>query len=142
MPWKYIFDLPAVRAIGIPSIAVKIPDLFALLTSAFWYPTLLWCATHLFVPLFVAYFYNLTIHTVKRNNARVRVVRYNYDPFTFNVIKYLLIITVYGGTPLLRGYVDNYWVDVVRSSQFDGYYGMVIHTWICGLYAIWEGTQR
>lgn len=141
MPWKYAFDIPAVHAIGSPSIAVKIPDLFALLTSSFWVPTLLWSATNIFIPLLFAYFYNLTVHTVKRNNARVRVVRYNYDPFTYNVVKTLLISTVYGAH-ILHGYVDNVWVAIVDASQYGGYNGMLMNTWICGGYALWEATQR
>lgn len=141
MPWKYAFDTPAVHAIGLPSQAVKIPDLFALLTPEFWLPTLLWSATNLFIPLAFAYFYNLTVHTVKRNNARVRVVRYNYDPFTFNVVKGILVSTIYGAG-LLHGYVNEYIVDVISYSQYSGVNGMMAGPYICGLYSLWEATQR
>lgn len=141
MPWKYAFDIPAVPAIGLHSQAVDIPDLFALLTPEFWLPTLLWSATNLFVPLAFAYFYNLTVHTVKRNNARVRVVRYNYDPFTFNVVKCMLVSTVYGAY-LLDGWVSGSTVRTVNNSQYGGYTGVLMHCYVCGLYALWEATQR
>jgi hypothetical protein len=141
MPLKYMFDVPAIHAIGLNSYAVKLPDLFALLTPEFWLPTLLWSSTNLFVPLVFAYFYNLTVHTVKRNNARVRVVRYNYDPFTFNVVKSMLISAVYGAG-FLRDYVNDIHVEAVNDSQYGGYSGMLMGSWICGLYSLWEATQR
>lgn len=141
LPWKYAFDIPAIHAIGSPSYAVSVPDLFALLSPSFWLPTLLWSATNIFVPLIFAYFYNLTVHTVKRNNARVRVVRYNYDPFTFNVVKSLIISTVYGAG-LLHGYVDDDIVAVVDGSQYGNFGGMLMGTYVCGLYAFWVASQR
>lgn len=141
MPWKYAFDTPAIHAIGLPSQAVKIPDLFALLTSEFWYPTLLWSFTNLIIPLGFAYLYNLTVHTVKRNNARVRVVRYNYDPFTFNVVKCMLVSTVYGAF-ILHGYIDNSIAVTVGASQYGGYGGMMMGCYVCGLCSLWEATQR
>lgn len=141
LPWKYAFDVPAIHAIGTPSYAVSAPDLFVLLSPSFWLPTLLWSATNIFIPLSFAYFYNLTVHTVKRNNARVRVVRYNYDPFTFNVVKSLVISTVYGAG-VLHGYVDDDIVAVVDGSQYGNFGGMLMGTYVCGLYALWEATQR
>ncbi|KAM0712174.1 hypothetical protein Q7P37_011268 [Cladosporium fusiforme] len=141
VPWKFAFDIPAIHTIGTPSIAVKVPDLFQLLSPYFWLPTLLWAATNLFIPLLFAYFYNLTVHTVKRNNARVRVVRYNYDPFTFNVAKVLLVSTVYGAG-MLHGYVSDKTVAVVDASQYGGYKGILTGCYVCGLYSLWAATQR
>jgi hypothetical protein len=141
MPWRYAVDTPAIHAIGLPSYAVSIPDLFALLTPQFWKPTLLWSATNLFVPLTFAYFYNLTVHTVKRNNARVRVVRYNYDPLVFNIVKCMIVSTVYGAG-LLHGYVDQEVVLDIGLSQYGGYTGMMLGCFVCGLCSIWEATQR
>lgn len=141
MPWKYAFDTPAIHAIGLPSYAFSIPDLFALLTPQFWKPTLLWSATNLFVPLAFAYFYNLTVHTVKRNNARVRVVRYNYDPLVFNVVKCMIVSVVYGAG-FLHGYVDDEIVFVIGESQYSGYSGMMLGCFVCGLCSLWEATQK
>lgn len=143
LPWKYAFDIPAMHIVGFStqSIAVSVPDLFQLLSPDFWLPTLLWSATHLFVPLLFAYFYNLTVHTVKRNNARVRVVRYDYDPFTFNVAKAMIVSTVYGAY-ILRGWVSDETVAVVDASQYGGYSGTLMGTYVCGLYALWVATQR
>jgi hypothetical protein len=141
MPWTYIFDFPSISLIGTPSFAVKIPDLFVMLSSSFWSPVLLWSATSIFIPLIFAYFFNLTVHTVKRNNARVRVVRYNYDPFTYNVAKFLCVSTVFGAG-ILQGWVSDDTVFIVESSQFGGFASMLAGTYICGLCSLWQATQR
>lgn len=145
MPWNYLFDIPAMRpfgpGFGTPSIPVSYPDLFVLLTASFWYPTLLWAATNVLVPLFVAYFYNLTVHTVKRNNVRVRVVRYNYDPFVFNIARALLISVTYG-TSLFEPYVSKYAIDTVEISQFGGIPSMIVASFIGAFCSLWEATQR
>lgn len=141
IPWKYILDLPSIRMIGIPSIALKIPDLFVLLSASFWYPTLLWSATSIFIPLLFAYFFNLTVHTVKRNNARVRVVRYNYDPFTFNVVKAMLVGAVYG-SGMLQGYISDDTVATIDGSQYGGFSTILMGTYVCALCSIWQATQR
>lgn len=141
LPWNYAFDIPAIHSIGTPSISVNVPNLFLLLTPDFWLPTLLWAATNLLIPLFFAYFYNLTVHTVKRNNARVRVVRYNYDPFTFNVVKSLLVSTVYGAG-ILHNYVDRSIIGAVNDSQYGGFSGMIMGCYVCGAVSLWAATQR
>ena len=141
MQWTYIFDFPSIRLIGTPSFAVKIPDLFVMLSSSFWSPLLLWSATSIFIPLIFAYFFNLTVHTVKRNNARVRVVRYNYDPFTYNVVKFMCVSTVYGAG-ILQGWVNDDTVSTVDQSQFRGFTSMLVGTCICGLCSLWQATQR
>ena len=141
MPWRYLFDTRAIHALRLPSQAVMIPDLFALLTPQFWKPTLLWSATNLFVPLTFAYFYNLTVHTVKRNNVRVRVVRYNYDPLVFNVVKCMIVSAVYGAG-FLSGYVDDDIAIAIGESQYSGFTGMMLGCFVCGLCSVWEATQR
>jgi hypothetical protein len=142
IPWTYLFDFPSIHIVGIPSFAVKIPDLFVMLSASFWFPVLLWSATSFFVPLLFAYFFNLTVHTVKRNNARVRVVRYNYDPFVFNVAKFLVVSAVYG-SGILQGYVSDHTIAVVQNSQASGIASiMLVGTYVCGLSSLWQATQR
>jgi hypothetical protein len=141
LPWWYAFDLPAIRAVGLPSYAVKIPDILALLTPEFWRPIFLWSSVNVLIPLTFAYFFNLTVHTVRRNNARVRVVRYNYDPFTFNVAKSLLVSTVYGGN-ILHGYVSDHTVHTVEDSTYGGMSSMLMGCYVCGLYSLWQAMQR
>lgn len=140
-PLRYAFDLPAIKAIGIPSIAVKLPDFFILLRSSFWGPTLLWLATSIIVPLFFAFFYNLTVHPVKRNGARVNVQRYPYDPMTYSIAKAVITLLVYGS------HAPHEWIDVYSARTVDrafygGYHSILAGSAISAVAAIWEATQR
>lgn len=140
-PWNFAFDLPGVPALGIPSIAVKLPDFFVLLRSSFWYPTILWTVTSIVIPLFFAYFYNLTVHSVKRNGARVQALRYPYDPMTYSIAKAVITLLVYGAhTP--ADYVDTYSARVVEHAMIGGYRGVLTGCLLGGIAAIWEATQR
>lgn len=123
-PWNFAFDLPGIPALGVPSIAVKVPDFFVLLRSSFWGPTILWAITSIFVPLFFAYFYNLTVHPVKRNGARVQALRYPYDPMTYSIAKAVITLLVYGAHAPTE-YVDTYSARVVEHAMPGGYQGVM-----------------
>lgn len=141
MPWKYAFDVPYSPIFGTPSFAVKLPDLFVLLTSAYWAPTLTWATFSIAIPLAVSYFYNLTVHNVKRNNARVRVVRYTYDPLVFNVTRAMAAYLVYKAE-ILFPYVSEQTRTVLVGSQYQEMFGFLVGPAVSGLLSIWEATQR
>ncbi|OQO06939.1 hypothetical protein B0A48_07505 [Cryoendolithus antarcticus] len=141
VPWMYAFDLPAIQPLGISSQAISVPDVFVLLTPAFWKPTLLWSSTSIFVPLFVSYFFNLTVHTVRRHGARVQVVHNEYDPMTFNIAKLLVSLAVYGGGAL-QGYVSQDTAATVLGSQYGGLSGLLMGAYVGGITSIWQAVQR
>jgi len=137
--WKFVRDTPAV--LGLPSYAIHVPNLFALLSGDFWKPTILWASTSIFIPALFAYFFNLTVHSVKRHGARIKVVRYDYDPVTFNIVKMLLTSAVYGNG-LFDGLVHPETAFRVSNSQYGGYNGILMSTFVGVIFSIWEGTQR
>ncbi|KAI4171336.1 MAG: hypothetical protein LQ346_008750 [Caloplaca aetnensis] len=60
VPPKYLTTIPAIPAIGIAQeIAMRLLDMFALLTSDFWGSRGLWLATKILVPAMGAWFLNL-----------------------------------------------------------------------------------
>lgn len=83
LPLRYLTTLPAAPALGTGELAIKIPDLFAILTIGFWGPVGLWALTSVLLPLVGAWFINLT------EGAR------SYDPVSFNVVKALVAWVVY-----------------------------------------------
>lgn len=83
LPLRYLTTLPAAPALGTGELAIKIPDLFALLTMGFWGPVGLWALTSVLLPLAGAWFINLT------EGAQ------SYDPVSFNVVKAVLAWVVY-----------------------------------------------
>lgn len=141
LPWKYAFDIPYSPVFGTPEMTVWLPDLFYLLTPTFWGPTLTWATFSIAIPLAVSYFYNLTVHTVKRNNARVRVVRYNYDPLVFNITRSLLAYLVYS-VHILFPYISDTTTELLVQSQYGGMNGFMIGPLISGILSVWEATQR
>ena len=141
MPWRYAFDVPYSPIFGTPTFAVKLPDLFVLLTSTYWMPTLTWVAVSVAIPLGLSYFYNLTVHNVKRNNARVRVVRYNYDPLVFDITRALLAYLVYRAN-ILFPYVSEQTRTILVNSQYQEMFGFMVGPVVSGVLSIWEATQR
>jgi hypothetical protein len=131
------------RILGLQTwpIAVYLPNLFQLLTADFWYPTLLWSATSIFIPLLVAYFYNLSIRDVKRHGSRVTIVRYRADPLTFNIAKALGALIVYN-RGFTFGIVDPAYIVRVNEAMFGGHQGMLLGGYVGILAALYEAAQR
>ncbi|KAK4541630.1 hypothetical protein LTR36_007774 [Oleoguttula mirabilis] len=141
IPWVYAFEIAGIRGYGMPTIAVYYPDLFKLLTSDFWLPTLLWSATSLLIPSLFAYFFNLTIREVKRHGALVSVARYTVDPLTFNIVKALLTWMVYG-KGIGFGIIDPFTAITASNAMFGGYNGVLIGCYVCIVASVYEAAQR
>ncbi|KAF7190083.1 hypothetical protein HII31_08414 [Pseudocercospora fuligena] len=141
MPLEYQFNTPAIPAAHIPSISVFLPNLFVLLSGFYWSRTLLFSATNVILPWIVAYFYNLTIRDVKRGNARVSVARYQADPFTFNVVKGLLVWLVYG-QGVSFGFINAKVAEDVELATYGGATAMIVCSVIGATAALYEAAQR
>ena len=83
---RYMTTLPAVPALGIGNMAIKMPDLFALLTWQFWGPVGVWYFTSIALPLLGSWFINL------RGDG-------GHDAVSFNAVKALVawIVFMKGG---------------------------------------------
>lgn len=106
-------------------ISILIPDLFALLTSAFWGPAALWLSTSLLLPLMAAWFFNFT------EGGR------NYDPLSYNVTKALLAWVVY-----VRGGVGGSSRGVVEKGVPGGSQGLLIGAGIGVLASLYEAVLK
>lgn len=141
LPWNYLCELSGVRGLGWPTVAIYYPDLFALLSSNFWLPTLLWLSTSIALPALFGYFFNLTIRSVRRHGAVVSVARYTVDPLTFNIVKALATWIVYGkgvGTGFLP-----VWVPLtVNHALLGGYNGVLVGCYVGVIASLYEAAQR
>ncbi|KAF6232577.1 hypothetical protein HO173_009245 [Letharia columbiana] len=88
LPFRYLTTLPAFPALGTSELPLKVPDFFALLTTAFWGPFGLWLLTSVLLPLLGGWFINL-----KGEGG--------YDAVSFNAVKAITAWVVYvrGGGP-------------------------------------------
>ena len=143
LPMRYAFTIPAIRALHTSDLPVKIPDLFLLLTSAFWSPFSLWLLTSLLLPLAFAYFFNLTLKAKDSHGTRTRNVQVSqFDPLTFNVIKALVTWLVYSQGVNFAGLVSYYSILTVNGAVPGGYQGIMIGAGIGALTSIYEAVLR
>lgn len=124
LPLRYLTTLPAVPAIGTSEIAIKIPDLFALLTMAFWGPVGLWLITSIALPLIGAWVFNL------RGEG-------GYDAVSFNAVKALVSWIVF-----VRGGVGGESRAVVEKGVPGGSVGMLVGAAVGGLAGLYEAVLR
>ncbi|KAF2136113.1 uncharacterized protein K452DRAFT_280509 [Aplosporella prunicola CBS 121167] len=142
MPWTYFFDIPAVEALGTNSHPVYLPQLFVLLTSSFWAPSLLWASTSLFVPLLFAYFFNLTLRTKINNGVTTSTTTYRADPLTFNIMKALVTYMVYAQGVRFSGMVGDDTVLKVDGALPGGYQSAMIGAGIGIITSIYEAVLK
>ncbi|KAF4302028.1 hypothetical protein SLS57_003768 [Botryosphaeria dothidea] len=141
MPWFYFFDIPAINALGTNSYPVQFPELFVLLTSSFWSPSLLWANTSLFIPLFFAYFFNLTLKSTVPGVTSKKPA-YQVDPLTFNIAKALVSYMVYGQGVRFSGLVADETVLTVADALPGGHHGVLIGAGIGALASIYEAVLK
>lgn len=125
LPLRYLTTLPAAPALGTGELAIKIPDLFTILTLGFWGPVGLWVLTSVLLPLVGAWFINLT------DGARV------YDPVSFNVVKALVAWVVY-----VRSGVGGESRVVVERGVPGGAQGLLIGAGIGVLASLYEAVLK
>jgi hypothetical protein len=135
LPLRHAFNTPALPYVK--SIEVYGFHIFAILTTDFWYPFLLWFATSTLIPSITSYIINLSL---KRKGTAVATrtrasdkQEIPYDPFIFCLTKGLISFLVYGwhlGVPTL---VSDQTVSIVNTSITGGYQALVT---IAGLGAI------
>ncbi|PQE05844.1 cupin -type protein [Rutstroemia sp. NJR-2017a BVV2] len=131
------FTIPALSFFHTPEYPVKIPDLFALLTSQFWGPFTLWFCTSLLVPSLAAYFFNLTRMPTTRSHTR-----YSVDPLTFNIVKGLLTFVVYGQNATLGGLVDLENVRTINSAFYGGYQSVLVGAGVSILFTMYDAVLK
>ncbi|RDL37556.1 Uncharacterized protein BP5553_04989 [Venustampulla echinocandica] len=141
LPDRYAFTIPEIQFLHTREYPVSVPDLFLLLTSSFWGPATLWTATSLILPLFAAYFFNLTS---KPSRGRSQNAHFNYafDPLTFNIVKALLSFVVYGQGVTFCGLVDLENVARINSAIYGGWSGVMVGTGIGALVTLYEAVLR
>ncbi|RDW80029.1 hypothetical protein BP6252_04667 [Coleophoma cylindrospora] len=137
---RYAFTIPANAWLHTSEHAVKIPDMFLLLTSSFWGPFLLWLSTSVLLPLFASYFFNLTSKPKTRsNNTRYE---YTFDPLTFNIVKALLTFVIYGQDVTFGGLVNLESVARINSALYGGWQSILVGSGIGILVTMYEAVLK
>ncbi|CAF9936209.1 hypothetical protein IMSHALPRED_010498 [Imshaugia aleurites] len=124
LPLRYLTTIPAVPALGTPDLPLKVPDFFALLTTAFWGPFGLWVLTSVFLPLLGGWFVNL-----KGEGG--------YDAVSFNAVKAIAAWVVY-----VRGGGPSASTRVVEKGVPGGGVGMLVGAGVGALAGVYEAVLR
>ncbi|KAJ5577712.1 uncharacterized protein N7459_006676 [Penicillium hispanicum] len=147
LPLRFVTTTPAVPAVHLPPLSIKLPDLFVLLTSAFWAPLLLWTLTSLVLPLVAAYFINLSwqaatggSHAGRR--TRSASSRASFDPLTFNIAKALLVYKVYADQYTFYDLLGKTAIEKVDASVPGHWAGMLTGTAIGVIGTLYEAILR
>ncbi|RFU25289.1 hypothetical protein B7463_g11045, partial [Scytalidium lignicola] len=138
---RYVFTIPTIPFLKTSPYPVLVPDLFLLLTSSFWGPATLWGFTSFFIPLAASYFFNLTSKP-KPKSSHSTHFNYEFDPFTFNIVKALLTFVVYGQGATFNGLVNSGDVDRINSAIYGGWQGVIVGSAIGVLTTIYEAIAK
>lgn len=149
-PLRYVTTIPAIEAIHTPEIPVRLPDLFVLLDGSFWAPFSLWLLTSLFLPLVVAYFFNISLHTAQQQSGpstrRVTASRAaqstTFDPLSFNIAKALIAYLVYAKHFTFWDLFSVFSVEKVNASVPGQWTGILTGTAIGLVGTLYEAILR
>ena len=150
----WLADTPAIA--GLSARPVSIPEFKLLFTTDYWGPATLWSVTSWILPLFVSYFFNLTLRSNTRHKSSSR--QYAVDPFTFNIARALLAWSAYSvpsapaqlaGEPnVVQSYTPGWGpfaeatVGTVRNNVPGGYTGLQIGSLIGLLYSLYDAALK
>lgn len=137
IPRTYEVTVPAISALGTEARIVVVPDLFVLLTSAFWSPFLTWLAMSFVGPMANALLFNMVATNIRADEA---TPAYRADPLTFAVTKTLVAWLVYYKQFDFWGMLGNGSIQTVEDSV--GKELQLVTAGVGGIAAIWEAILR
>jgi hypothetical protein len=151
LPDRYAFTFPALHfGLGsTPDYPVHLPDMFALVTAAFWGPALTWALTSVLLPSVAGYFFNLSVGAAQSGGGRGRKsaaaaagqVEYAVDPVMFSIVKAVVTYVVYA-QGVTFGVVNPVWVSRVNSALYSGWKGVLVGTAVSGVTAVYDAVLR
>ena len=146
LPSRYAFTIPAIMGLSSTGWPVYLPDLFVCLSTSFWAPVSLWALTSLFVPLFFAYFFNLTLKAKRAHsgshNQHAHQPTQMVDPLTFNIVKALTAYAVYSCRGRFGGIFTDDTVDTIQRTVPGGVEGFFIGSSIGVLTSIYDAILK
>ncbi|KAH8671358.1 cytochrome P450 [Xylariales sp. PMI_506] len=144
LPDRYAFTIPAISFLGTNDYPVLVPDLFLLLTSSFWSPTLLWFFTSTVLPTAAGYFFNLSIahQTGRRTRTHNSNPEFVVDPLTFSIVKALISFVIYGQKVTFGGWINPESIARINGAVYGGYKGVLVGTAITGLVSFYDAVLR
>lgn len=148
LPWKSLYDVPAVKYVKDSKTTIYGPDVFLFFNSSFLAPFTLWLLTSLLLPLTLSYCINIPLkahpsHNYKTRKATTKALPHlQFDPLIFNVAKALIAYVVYAQHYPLFGLYQHFTVATVNESVLGGYTGMITSSGIGALVSLYEAILK
>lgn len=150
LPDRYAFTVPAVGLLHTPEYPVHLPDMFALLTAAFWGPALTWAVTSVLLPGLGGYFFNLGVARQtaggggggRGRKAAAREAEYAVDPLMFSIVKAVVTYVVYAQGVTFGGLVSPASVARINGALYSGWKGVLVGTAVSGVSAVYDAVLR
>ena len=144
LPDRYAFTVPAVALLHTPEYPVHLPDMFALLTAAFWGPALTWAATSVLLPALGGYFFNLGVahQTAGGRGRKAKEAEYAVDPLMFSIVKAVVTYVVYAQGVTFGGLVNPASVARINGALYSGWKGVLVGTAVSGVSAVYDAVLR
>ncbi|KAL2825304.1 hypothetical protein BDW59DRAFT_73889 [Aspergillus cavernicola] len=132
------------------TIPIKIPDLFVLVDGSFWAPVSLWLLTSVFLPLTVAYFFNINLQVAQSSGGPAahtrrsssRIAQANFDPLSFNISKALISYVVYAHGFTFWSIYGKQTLQTVNTSIPFQYAGILTGAAVGAVGALYEAILR
>lgn len=148
LPLRYVVTTAPLPILG--AVAIKAPDLFALLTWQFWGPVGLWVGTSVVVPVVGGWVVNFRRGEGGRAEGGMREggseeggrdggrgEGWRVDPLVFSLVKGLVVWVVYAR----KGWGGESRA-VVEEGVPGGVVGMLVGAGVGGIVSLWEGVGR
>lgn len=137
---RYAFTIPGVSAIGTPDYAVEVPDMFLLLSSSFWNPTLLWLITSVFLPSVFGFYFNLSAAHQSAQRKRGQSSENVVDPLIYSLAKAVVTYVIYQQGVTFGGWIDPISVARINSAVYGGWKGVITGAFISGVASFYDAV--
>lgn len=143
---RYAFTIPGVSAIGTSDYAVEVPDMFLLLSSSFWKPTLLWLVTSILTPSFFGFCFNLSAaHQPSSQRKRGQgppPADTIVDPLIYSLAKAVITYVIYQQGVTFGGWIDPVSVARINSAVYGGWKGVITGAFISGVSSFYDAVLK
>jgi hypothetical protein len=146
LPDRYAFSIPAISFLGTPTYPVYLPDVFALVTAAFWSPALTWFLTSALLPSLTGYFFNLGVGAAPPQRpgkgGSKRAPEYAVDPLMFSIAKAILTYVVYAQGVTFGGLISPAAIIRIDRALYSGWKSVLVGTAVSGIAAVYDAVLR
>lgn len=138
---RYAFTIPGISALGTPDYPVEVPDMFLLLSSSFWNPTLLWLLTSVVAPSLFGFYFNLSAaHQSTQRSKRGQSTDANVvDPLIYSLAKAVITYVIYQ-QGVTFGWIDPVSVARINSAVYGGWKGVITGAFISGVASFYDAV--